>query len=189
MNKSNMQHPYNATWTLFLDRDGVINTCPIRDYILDKADFHLIEGVPEAVAKLSKIFGRIVVATQQQCVGKGLISQVGLDEIHEHLSAQLVQSGGRLDAVFAATKLAPDDHLLWRKPGPGMAYAAKQMFPEIAFSHAVMVGDTTRDMQFGHQLGMQCILVGYKPKTLDECADIPLTGTFKSLWHWVQTLD
>ena len=179
---------YNRHWTLFLDRDGVLNTCPVLDYILRKEDFEIIEGVPEAIAQLSRVFGRIVVATQQQCVGKGLITQAGLDEIHQHLTEQIEGVGGRLDAIFAATKLEPDDDLLWRKPGPGMAFAAQQRFPEIDFSRAIMVGDTARDMQFGHRLGMQCILVGYKQKALDACADIPLVGKFASLSDWVCSL-
>jgi D-glycero-D-manno-heptose 1,7-bisphosphate phosphatase len=70
------------SWTLFLDRDGVINNRIIDDYIKDWEDFEFIDRVLEAMQKLSLIFGKILIVTNQQGIGKGLMIENDLNKVH-----------------------------------------------------------------------------------------------------------
>ena len=63
----------DSSWTLFLDRDGVINERNFEGYILDKKSFIFKKGVLEVSASLFSKFKYVIVVTNQQCVGKGLI--------------------------------------------------------------------------------------------------------------------
>ena len=155
---------YDKSWTLFLDRDGVINVRNFHGYITRIQDFEFIEGSKEAIARFSKIFGRIVVVTNQQCIGKGIISEEELNDIHNHMLAEVEQAGGRIDKVYFAPQLAAENSI-YRKPKSGMADLAKQDFPEINFEKSVMVGDSLSDMEFGMDKGMRTVYI--HPETND----------------------
>lgn len=145
-------------WTLFLDRDGVINTRLVDDYVKVWDEFAFEPDVPEAITLLSRLMGRIVVVTNQQGVGKGLMSDDDLEDIHRRMVGDVQKAGGRIDHVYSCTKTA-DERPFCRKPKPGMALQARRDFPEIAFKKSIMVGDTLTDMQFGKRLGMTTVLV------------------------------
>ena len=72
----------DKSWTLFLDRDGVINDRLINDYVKHLHELKIIEGVPKAIARFSNSFGRIVVVTNQQGIGKGSMTAEDLKIIH-----------------------------------------------------------------------------------------------------------
>ncbi len=148
----------DKTWTLFLDRDGVINVRKMNEYVLNKEEFIFIEGYHEAIRTLSARFGRIVVVTNQQGVGKGLMTEKDLEEIHAYLRSETQKAGGRIDAIYFAPQLKTEDQY-YRKPGIGMALAAKKDFPEIDFSKSVMVGDTDTDIAFGENAGMKTVYI------------------------------
>ncbi len=144
-------------WTLWLDRDGVINLPPQEtagtDYVLRWADFEFFEGALEGLAALSMIFRRIFVVTNQQGVGKGLMSAADLADIHTRMCEAVRAAGGCIDAVYAATELATGD--FWqRKPYIGMALQAKREFSDIDFEKSVMLGDSERDLQFAENAGI-----------------------------------
>src|SRR5690606_24242684 len=88
-------------WTLFLDRDGVINVNIPNDYVRTWDTFRWEDGAKEAIAALSRRFDRIVVITNQRGVGKGWMTQAALDDIHARMTAQVGAAGGRIDAIFA----------------------------------------------------------------------------------------
>ena len=60
--------------TLFLDRDGVINVKLDRRYVQNFSDFEFMSGAEHAIAHLTKIFKRILVITNQQGIGKGIMT-------------------------------------------------------------------------------------------------------------------
>jgi D-glycero-D-manno-heptose 1,7-bisphosphate phosphatase len=157
----------DKSWTLFLDRDGVINERIFGGYILDWKDFNFTENALEAFKIFAQFFGKIVVVTNQQCISKGLISEQELDEIHQNMKQEIEKFGGRIDAVFAAKEIK-NEAPFHRKPNPAMAYMAKEQFPEISFSKAIMVGDTDTDILFGKNLGMKTALVVSKEQTSVE---------------------
>lgn len=149
----------NNNWTLFLDRDGVINTHLPDDYVKTWDEFIFNDGVLESIKQLSKIFGRIIVVTNQQGIGKGLMTEDDLVTIHAKMLHEIVQAGGHIDAIYFAPNLITNDTKGMRKPNTGMAIQAKTDFPEIDFSKSIMVGDTASDMQFGKNAGMFTVFV------------------------------
>ena len=145
------------TWTLFLDRDGVINHEKHLDYIHTWDEFTFYEGVKEAVAIFAKTFHRIVVITNQKGVGKGVTKLEDLKLLHKNMIAAIEESGGRIDAVYFCPDLGSDSPN--RKPNPGMGLQAAQDFPDIDFDKAIMIGNTISDMEFGRNLGVQTIFL------------------------------
>jgi histidinol-phosphate phosphatase family protein len=155
----------DTEWTLFLDRDGVINRRIIDGYVCKTEDFVFLSGVLEAMPVLSRLFGRICVVSNQQGVGKKLMSEDALHAIHEEMVKKIELAGGRIDAVYCCTKLEaePDN---CRKPLPFMAFQAKNDFPEIQFSKTIMVGDSPVDMEFGKNIGAFTVFIGNPADTL-----------------------
>lgn len=152
----------NKQWTLFLDRDGVINRRPPNDYVKTVEEFVFLPGAVDAIARLSKLFGRIIVITNQQGVGLGLMSDADLEAIHRFMLSSIEHSGGKIDAVYSCKMLkTADDNC--RKPLPSMGLQAKADFPELLFEKAVMAGDTESDMLFGAGLGMYTVKIGFEP--------------------------
>ena len=163
----------DSDWTLFLDRDGVINQRIFGSYVLDKSQFIFLPGVLDSFAQLSTYFKRIIVVTNQQCIAKGLLSEQGLEEIHHQMKVEIESVQGRIDAVFVAKELkntAP----FYRKPNGAMAILAKERFPEIDFEKSVMVGDTDSDLQFGKGLGMKTVLM-QSAESISEKPDYSIT--------------
>ncbi len=142
-------------WTLFLDRDGVINHEKADSYIFHYGEFRFYDRVKEALRVFASVFGRIVVVTNQRGVGKGLMTAEDLEIIHEKMLAEIVLAGGRIDRIYYADSL--DDNHPHRKPNPGMALSAKTDFPEIDLRRALMVGNNLSDMEFGRNAGMYTV--------------------------------
>ena len=144
---------FDKTWTLFLDRDGVINKRTPSDYIKKWTDFIFMPDTIEAIKKLSTIFGRIVVVTNQAGIGKGLMTEARLTRMHHLMVKNITEQGGRIDKVYFAPDL-PINASNRRKPGTGMPLDAQKDFPEIDFTRSIMVGDANSDMEMGDRLGM-----------------------------------
>lgn len=154
----------DKNWTLFLDRDGVINKRLENDYVKTLEEFEFLEGVPEALKDLKDLFGKIIVVTNQQGIAKGLYSENDLNIIHHYMTDEIEKHEGRIDKVYFSPHLAADNHP-WRKPGIGMALQAKIDFPEIDFTKAVMIGDSISDMHFGRKTGMKTVFISPEPFT------------------------
>lgn len=155
-------------WTLFLDRDGVINLHYPNDYVKKWDEFYFLEGALDAFRKLATLFRRTLIVTNQQGVGKGLMTKEDLSHIHDEMLKEVRKYGGRINAIYTATDLVKDDVNQMRKPGIGMAKKAKKDFPEIDFSKSIMVGDSATDMQFGRTAGMITVYVGDVAKLSDN---------------------
>jgi D-glycero-D-manno-heptose 1,7-bisphosphate phosphatase len=160
---------FTEDWTLFLDRDGVISIRLPDDYVRSWDEFKFMEGVTEALKILGSIFGRIIIVSNQQGVGKGLMTEQELQEIDKKMKLEIGNSGGRIDASFYCTSLVSENDPD-RKPGTGMGLKAKAAFPEIDFNRSVMVGDSPSDMEFGKRLGMVTVLIGPEGNS-NEMAD------------------
>lgn len=153
---------FDKSWTLFLDRDGVINTEIRQDYVKTWDAFHFEAGALEALAKLSTIFGTIVVVTNQRGVGINVMSKADLDGIHENMLHHIEAAGGRIDKIYAACDA--DRESKNRKPYPAMGHLAKADFPHIDFPKSVIVGNSNSDMEFGRSLGMTTVYIDEKQK-------------------------
>jgi len=148
----------NQQWTLFLDRDGVINQKLAGDYVKDIAEFRFIEGSEEAIRRLNALFGITVVVTNQQGIGKGLMSEDDLSAVHQYMLQELDTLGATIDKVYHCPELA-EKKSNCRKPNTGMAEEARKDFPAIDFKSAVMVGDSISDMQMGKRVGMITVYI------------------------------
>ena len=153
------------SWTLFLDRDGVINKRRIGNYVEHIEQFQFIPGVLDALNLLSSIFGRTIIVTNQQGIGKGLMTEEDLHKIHAYLVTTVSRHGGKIDHIYHAPDLA-DHNSPFRKPNIGMALQAKIDFPEIDFNRSIMVGDSISDLEFGRRAGMTTIFIRRKHQVL-----------------------
>jgi D-glycero-alpha-D-manno-heptose 1-phosphate guanylyltransferase len=145
-------------WTLFLDRDGVLNKRIVDDYVKDPGEFEWIPGVLEALKILSEFFGKIIIVSNQQGIGKGQMTENDLEIIHSKMLNEINQHDGRVDAIYFAPQLKSENSA-YRKPGIGMALQAKADFPGIDFSKSVMAGDSENDLQFGRKAGMITVFI------------------------------
>jgi histidinol-phosphate phosphatase family protein len=170
----------DPTWTLFLDRDGVINRKAEGSYISNWDEFEFLPGVLEALEDLSPHFGYIIIVTNQQGIGKGLMTEDELEVIHANMKGAIDAHGGRIDAVYHSPYLESDNHT-WRKPGTGMAVEARRDFPAIDFGNSIMIGDSQTDVLFGKQLGMKTVLVGDKPSEEEPDLRLPSLYDFVAL--------
>ena len=143
----------DATWTLFLDRDGVINERVFGGYITKVDEFKFLPGVESAIAGLTRKFNRLIVVTNQQGIGKGLMTERNVLEIHSYMCDRIHLEGGKIDKCYFAPNLKGAEYDL-RKPNPEMANMAKMEFSEIEFKRSVMIGDTDSDILFGKNVGM-----------------------------------
>lgn len=148
----------DKTWTLFLDRDGVINHQIIGDYVKEVHELKIIDGVPEAVALFTKLFARIVIVTNQQGIGKGLMTEEDLHHLHGFINNLIESYGGKIDKIYFAPQLATSNDP-YRKPGIGMGLHAKEDFPEIDFEKSVLIGDSEGDIEFGTKLAMKTVML------------------------------
>jgi histidinol-phosphate phosphatase family protein len=173
----------NKSWTLFLDRDGVINRLRENDYVKSWSEFEFLPGVLESIAGLSQLFGRIIVVTNQQGIGKGLYTVNDLEQIHQKMISEINAFDGRIDKVYFAPALDKEDSPL-RKPKTGMAELAVSDFPEINLSQSIIVGDSITDMDFGKRTGMKTVFVG--GKNVNETEKKLIDFNLKDLldfWH------
>lgn len=158
------------SWTLFLDRDGVLNRKIENGYVTHAGELEILPRIPEALAALRSHFGLFVIVTNQQGIGKGLMSEKNFHEVMQALRLSLREAGADVDAVYHCPhlKTAGCD---CRKPLTGMALQAQQRFPQIDFARSVMVGDSLTDMALGRSLGMVTVGVGPDAPGFDPAAD------------------
>ena len=173
----------DKSWTLFLDRDGVINRQIKGDYVRSVNQLEILAGVPEAISLLTKKFNRIIVVTNQQGIGKGLMTEENLAQIHHAISFEVSKKGGNIDAFFYAPQLAIESSP-YRKPGTAMADLAKTKFPEIDFQKSIMVGDSESDIQFGNKMNMITV---YLHKNTHRTVDLA-NYSFADLTDFVEAL-
>jgi D-glycero-D-manno-heptose 1,7-bisphosphate phosphatase/D-glycero-alpha-D-manno-heptose 1-phosphate guanylyltransferase len=175
----------NTDWTLFLDRDGVINHEKKEDYIRHWSEFEFYAESLLALPLLAQKFNRIIITTNQKGIGKGLMSVDDLTLIHQNMTNKIVELGGRIDAIYYCPDL--DNASINRKPQPGMAFQAKASFPSIDFSKSIMVGNRMSDMEFGRNAGMHTI---YLATTHPEAPfpDTKIDDRFDHLFQFANAL-
>ena len=144
-------------WTLFLDRDGVINYEKKDDYIRNREEFKFYEGAKDALKIFGKKFGIIIVVSNQRGIGKGLMTEDDLAGIHQNMQQEIEDAGGRIDGIYYCT--AVDAKAIYRKPNPGMAFSAKRDFPGIDLSKSIIAGNKPSDMLFGKNSGMYSVFI------------------------------
>jgi D-glycero-D-manno-heptose 1,7-bisphosphate phosphatase len=178
-------HAIDRSWTLFLDRDGVINHEKDQSYVFHYGEFIFYAGVKEALRMLAGAFGHILIVTNQRGVGKGLMTEKDLTDIHLNMIRDIEEAGGRVDSIYYSDSLS-NDHP-HRKPNPGMAFQAKKDYPEIDLLRSIMVGNNLSDMEFGRNAGMHTIFL--RTTRPDQPLPHPFIDlSFNSLYDFAKAL-
>ncbi len=141
---------------VILDRDGVINQDSDR-FIKNPKEWKPIPGSLEAIARLNHTGHRVVVASNQSGIGRGLFDMGALNAINDKMYRALAQVGGRIDALFYCPHAAEAD-CDCRKPKPGMFLDIAQRF-NADLAGVPSVGDSLRDLQAAAAAGAQPMLV------------------------------
>ena len=152
---------------IILDRDGVINFDSAQ-FIKSPEEWKPIPGSLQAIARLNQNGYRVVVATNQSGIGRGLFDMDTLNRIHKKMHKAAFEVGGRIDAIFYCPHAADSD-CACRKPKPGMFKRIAETL-NVNLNGVPTVGDSLRDLQAGAAVGCRPILVltGKGEKTRDE---------------------
>ncbi len=141
---------------LMLDRDGVINH-DSDQYIKSPAEWKPVKGSIEAIARLTQAGWRILVATNQSGVARGLFDMSTLNAIHDVMHRTVIQAGGRIEAIFFCPHAA-DAHCPCRKPEPGMLHEIERRL-NVPLAGVPFVGDSLKDLQAAVAAGARPVLV------------------------------
>jgi D-glycero-D-manno-heptose 1,7-bisphosphate phosphatase len=141
---------------VILDRDGVINV-DSEHYIKSPAEWKALPGSLEAIAKLNQAGYRVVVATNQSGIGRGLFDMDTLNAIHDKMHRAVQSFGGRIDAVFYCPHPA-DSSCSCRKPRPGMMERISACY-NVEMVGVPAIGDSQRDLEAAAAVGAQPMLV------------------------------
>lgn len=175
----------DKSWTLFLDRDGVLNHEKYQDYVYNYDEFVFYDDVLGALKTLTDIFGLVIITTNQRGVGRGLMTEADLLDIHTCMTADIVKAGGRIDRIYYC--VANDPSHPSRKPNPGMIYEAKKDYPDIDLKKSLIVGNNMSDMEFGRNAGIYTVFV----KTTNPEQELPhpaIDLAFNSLGDFAKAL-
>jgi D-sedoheptulose 7-phosphate isomerase len=143
---------------VILDRDGVLNEMPSGSrYVTSVANWRWIPGALDGLALLADAGIRASIATNQSAIGRGMLSERQLEDIHSRMIDDAARHGAAIDAVMICPH-APSDHCSCRKPQPGLvqkALAASLVDP----AETLMIGDDETDMEASWAAGVTAVLV------------------------------
>ena len=142
---------------VILDRDGVINH-DSEQFIKSPDEWKPIPGSLEAIARLTQAGYRVVVATNQSGVGRGLFDMAVLNAIHDKMHKAVAQAGGRIDAVFFCPHTA-ESNCACRKPKSGMMEEIAARYNLTSLDGVPVIGDSLRDLQSAAAMGAKLYLV------------------------------
>jgi len=143
---------------VFLDRDGVINRlAPDNGYVTSWDMFEFLPGVLEALVELKNGGYRIVIVTNQSCIGRGLATHEDINLIHRIMGEKIEEAGGAVDGIYYCPH-KPDSGCSCRKPKPGLFLAAQGDLG-IDLVQSIVVGDSLSDLQAVDKIHATSILV------------------------------
>jgi len=172
---------------IILDRDGVINFDSAA-FIKGPEEWKPIPGSLEAIARLTQEGYRVVIATNQSGVGRGLFDMHTLNAVNSKMHKMVSQAGGRIEAIFYCPDTAESDSP-YRKPKPGLLEDIARRF-NTDLKGIPAVGDALRDLQAAVAVGAQPILVltGKGGKTQQDGGLPPGTKIYANLGAAVRSL-
>ena len=147
--------------TLFLDRDGVINEKLENRYVTCIKEFVFIEGVLESFATINKYFKRVIIITNQQGIGKKIMTVKQLEDVHNYMKSEIENSGGKINKIYFCSDLASKENNC-RKPGTKMFEKALEDFPKIDLKKSFMFGDSDSDIIAGEKMGIKSVKIDHK---------------------------
>ena len=146
-------HP---TKLVILGRDGILNAYR-EGHVTAPEEWQALPGAMEAVSRINHAGWHVVVATNQAGIGRGMIDMAAVNAVHTHMNQQLMQQGGRIDAVFFCPH-TPEENCNCRKPKPGMLLEIGRRYgTDLAL--VPFASDTLRDLQAARAAGCEPHLV------------------------------
>lgn len=148
---------------IFFDRDGTLLSTPDH-YITDPEHVDFFPGVPESLKFLREIGYRLIVVTNQAAVGRGMLSEINLLSVHNHMKRELAAAGAPLDAVYFSAffpSAIRGEHRAReqdRKPNIGLFEKAVKRYG-LDVKQCFMIGDSDVDIESAHRLGCRSALV------------------------------
>ena len=152
---------------VLVDRDGVINH-DSKDFIRSAEEWIPIPGSIEALARLSQAGYRIIVATNQSGLTRGLFSEADLDAMHAKMRGLVRDADGEIEAIFVCPDLPPTPEDRKQRL---FARIAREL--QIDLSGVPAIGDSLRDIEAAQDTGARAILVrtGNGPLTEQQLGD------------------
>jgi len=172
-------------WCLFLDRDGVLNKQIVGDYVRDWRQFEWLPRVTEALRILRQWAPYLVIVTNQQGIGKGLMSVADVDDIHKRLGAELASQGVTIDGFQVCPHLLSDD-CACRKPRTGLILDWLATRPQIEPALSIMAGDSPSDLELARNLAAEAGGCGYIH--IGNSSTEGVDAAFDSLWDFATSV-
>jgi len=143
---------------IFFDRDGVVNERIVGGYVKNPSELILNKHTLKAIKTVKEKGYLAIIITNQQGVGKGLMTQNDLDSVHKHLQESMQKAiGARFDDIYYCTDLAGSGSMR-RKPQPGMLTEALEEH-NVSLERSWFIGDSMTDVEAGNRIGMNTILI------------------------------
>ncbi len=172
----------DGTWTIFLDRDGVIVEEEEGRYITKPSEVRLMPDAGRVIHGLNSVFYKTIEVTNQRCISLGLLSKQGFHKVQDEIAQQLARDNAHLDAYYYAP--GPDLSDPLRKPNTGMAELALKDFPNIDLRKSIMIGNNLSDMEFGKKLEMFTIFLSTTKVKFSNLSTVPIDEQYDDLKDW-----
>jgi D-glycero-D-manno-heptose 1,7-bisphosphate phosphatase len=169
---------------VFLDRDGVINRkAPEGQYVTLWREVHFLPHVAEGIALLKRAGFLVIVISNQRCVAKGLVSDAGVQELHQRMQKELKGKGAAIDAFYYCPHEL-NEGCECRKPSPGMILKAAEEH-QVDLAGSWMVGDSEHDVEAGKRAGCKTAFLQAGP-TSAAGAHLTASSLFEAARHIVR---
>jgi len=169
---------------VFLDRDGVINKKPPKaEYVKSWSEFEFLPGAIEALQLLTQNGYQTFILTNQAGIARGAMSEIDLNDIHEHMKQELYKHQAKIDGIYYCPH-GWDEECECRKPKPGMFFQAAREH-NLDLSKTIFIGDDERDLQAGNAAGCKTILVDSEKNLLDTVKSLLKLNTNKRIVKYV----
>jgi D-glycero-D-manno-heptose 1,7-bisphosphate phosphatase len=158
---------------VFLDRDGVINRNDDHYYVYRIKDFHLNEGIPEALKMIQDNAYLIIIISNQSGIARGIYTQAETEKVHDYLRSKLLKDGIEITEIYYCPHHPDHQKCFCRKPGSLMIEKAMARF-DIDPGRSWVIGDSERDVEAGRKAGLQTIRVKHNQDLREIIDQLPL---------------
>ncbi len=145
----------------FLDRDGVINHLKKNDYIKNISEFRFLLGVGKAISFLNKLKFKVIIVTNQACIGKSIITEYELNKIHKYMKKELlINNKATIDDIYFSPYYRYSKLKKYRlnkenrKPNIGLFKKAIKKW-NIDIKSSFFIGDSVSDYEAAKKLNLK----------------------------------
>jgi len=158
---------FNKIKAVILDRDGVINKkAKKQEYILSKNQFVILPGVKKAIAKLNSKGILVFIVTNQQAIGKKLLTKEEFHKMNSYLNIEISSFGGKIKKIYCCPHLK-EENCPYRKPSSGMIFELMKEF-NLKPNEIVFIGDSFSDYQSSASAGCKFVFIKSESDELEE---------------------